>query len=106
MYIVYGKGNCSFCVQAMELLKVNNKEFIYKSLDIDFTRDELFEALSAFGVTPRSMPQVVVDEEYIVTRTRLTQAKSLQTSCVICSGSFVTAYMVVSIATMTGMRLV
>lgn len=65
MYIVYGKENCSFCVQAVELLKVNNKEFTYKSLDVDFTRDELFEALSAFGVTPRSMPQVVVDEEYI-----------------------------------------
>lgn len=65
MYIVYGKESCSFCVQAVELLKSNNKELTYKSLDVDFTRDELFEALSAFGVTPRSMPQVVVDEEYI-----------------------------------------
>ena len=65
MYIVYGKGGCSFCVQAVELLKANGKEFTYKSLDVDFTRDELLEALGVFGVTPRSMPQVVVGGEYI-----------------------------------------
>lgn len=65
MYIVYGKDGCSFCVQAVELLKANGKEFTYKSLDVDFTRDELFDVLGVFGVTPRSMPQVVVDGEYI-----------------------------------------
>lgn len=33
MYLVLGKDNCPYCVKAVEKLKENNKEFVYKSLD-------------------------------------------------------------------------
>lgn len=61
MYIVYGKEDCTYCVQAVELLKSKGVEFIYKKLDVDYTRDDLFRIMGKLGTTPRTMPQIVFE---------------------------------------------
>lgn len=65
MFIVYGKEDCTYCVQAVELLKSKGEEFLYKKLDVDYSRDELFSTLDQFGVVPRSMPQITSEQGYV-----------------------------------------
>lgn len=59
MFIVYGKEDCTFCVQSVELLKSKGEVFIYKKLDVDYTREDLFHIMGKLGATPRTMPQIV-----------------------------------------------
>lgn len=64
MFIVYGKEDCTFCVQAVELLKSKGEVFIYKKLDVDYTRDDLFHIMGKLGATPRTMPQIVLESSF------------------------------------------
>jgi glutaredoxin 3 len=58
---IYSKDNCSFCVQAKQLLRIHNKDFIEYKLDEDFTREIL---LSKFPEA-KTYPVVVVDGFHI-----------------------------------------
>lgn len=63
MFIVYGKEDCTYCVQAVELLKSKGVGFVYKKLDVDYTRDDLFRIMGKLGATPRTMPQIVLEKD-------------------------------------------
>lgn len=61
-YVIYGKPNCQFCVRAMAILQSKNLEFTYKTLDVDFNREEL---LTKFPEA-RTFPQIeTADGTYI-----------------------------------------
>lgn len=65
VYIVYGKDSCPHCVSAVELLKSKNEGFVYKRLNVDYTKEELVEEMGLYGVTPRTVPQIVASGSYI-----------------------------------------
>lgn len=54
---IYSKDNCSYCVQAKQLLKIHGKDYVEYKLDEDFTREIL---LSKFPEA-RSYPVIVID---------------------------------------------
>lgn len=54
---IYSKDNCSYCVQAKQLLKTHGKDFIEYKLDEDFTREIL---LSKFPEA-KTFPVIVID---------------------------------------------
>lgn len=85
-FIVYGKESCPHCVNAVELLKANDIAFTYKKMEVDYTKEELLEILAPFNVIPRTVPQIVFDNdgelEYIggFTELRNTLKKSVDTT--------------------------
>lgn len=54
---IYGRPGCGYCESAKVLLKTKGMEFEYKTLDKDFTRDEL---LATFP-NAKTFPQIIVD---------------------------------------------
>lgn len=65
MLTIYSKDDCTFCDQAVLLCEQKGVEFEVKKLGVDVDRDGLIDIISAFGVIPRTMPQVVKQDEYI-----------------------------------------
>lgn len=63
MYIVYGKPNCPYCEKAKGLLKTKGLEFEYKTLDEDYSRDDLLDVCRPFRVIPKTMPQIFLQSE-------------------------------------------
>ena len=61
MIEIYGKPNCPFCDKAKSLCEQKKLEYEYKQLDVDFTREELFEQFPG----ARTFPQIRVDGENI-----------------------------------------
>lgn len=61
MIEIYSKPNCKFCVAAKSLLHSKNIEFQEKTLDIDFSRDDI---IAEFPLA-KTFPIVVIDGEYI-----------------------------------------
>jgi glutaredoxin 3 len=61
MIEIYGKPVCPFCDKAKALCQQNNYEYVYKQLDVDFTREELFEQFPG----ARTFPQIKIDGESI-----------------------------------------
>ena len=61
MIEVWGKENCVFCNRAKSLCETRQYEYTYKQLDVDFTREQLFEKFP----TARTFPQITVREEKI-----------------------------------------
>tara|TARA_R100001460_G_scaffold4800_2_gene13493 strand:- start:14177 stop:14401 length:225 start_codon:yes stop_codon:yes gene_type:complete len=61
MIEIYGKPNCPYCDKAKSLCEQKNLEYVYKQLDADFTREELFEQFPG----ARTFPQIRVDGEAI-----------------------------------------
>jgi len=57
MIEIYGKFFCSYCEQAKALCESRNKEYVYKELNRDFTRDELLEIFPG----AKTFPQVKID---------------------------------------------
>ena len=43
MIEIYGKTQCPFCDKAKQLCEREGLDFVYKQLDTDFTREDLFE---------------------------------------------------------------
>ena len=56
MIEIYGKTQCPYCDKAKQLCEREGYEFIYKQLDKDFTREELFEQFPG----ARTFPQIKV----------------------------------------------
>ena len=61
MIEIYGKTQCPFCDRAKALCEQKGYEYTYKQLDVDFTREELFEQFP----TARTFPQITANGEYV-----------------------------------------
>jgi len=61
MIEIYGKTQCPFCDKAKALCEKQGLDFVYKQLDTDFTREELFEQFPG----ARTFPQIRMDGENI-----------------------------------------
>ena len=60
--IIWSKENCSYCVQAKNLLKL--KDIAYEERNIstgDWTKEQLLEAVP----TARTLPQIFLDDTYV-----------------------------------------
>ena len=57
MYTIYSKPNCSFCLQAKQLLEMEQLPFEYKNLGTHYNLDELM----TLAPNAKSFPQVFKD---------------------------------------------
>jgi glutaredoxin len=57
MIEIWGKPQCPFCDKAKQICEVKGFEYTYKSLDTDYTREELLETFP----DARTVPQIIVD---------------------------------------------
>lgn len=63
-YTVYGKDNCPYCDNTVNLLEMRSKEFTYLSLDKDYDKQLMIDYLfDSFAITPRTFPQIVMHTE-------------------------------------------
>ena len=56
MITIYGKPACPYCDKAKAMFEKYNLEYEYKQLDVDFTREDLFETFP----TARTFPQIII----------------------------------------------
>ena len=61
MIEIWGKTQCPYCDKAKALCEQNNYEYVYKQLDEDFTREQVFEEFPG----ARTFPQIKIDGETI-----------------------------------------
>ena len=61
MYTIYSKPNCSWCLQAKQLLEMEQLLFEYKQLGTHYSLDELM----TLAPNARSFPMIVKDGECI-----------------------------------------
>ena len=59
MYKIYSKPNCSFCMQAKQLLEMEQLPFDYLTLGTNYNLDELM----TLAPNTKSFPQVFVVDE-------------------------------------------
>jgi glutaredoxin 3 len=59
--IVWSKDQCPYCVQAKALLDSKGIEYEERNIMRDWTKEQLLEAIP----TARTLPQILVDEQYI-----------------------------------------
>ena len=59
--IVWSKNGCPFCDQAKNLLKSKNIEFEERNIEVDWTREQLIEAVP----TARTLPQIFLDDQLV-----------------------------------------
>ena len=59
MYTIYSKPNCSFCLQAKDLLTMEQLPFDYLTLGTHYSLDELM----TLAPHARSFPQIFVVDE-------------------------------------------
>ena len=57
MIKIYGKPQCPYFDRAKALCEQNDYEYIYNQLDVEFTRDELFEMFPQ----ARTFPQIFIN---------------------------------------------
>ena len=56
MIEIWGKPACPFCERAKALCENRNLKYVYKQLDVDFTREEILETFPG----ARTFPQIIV----------------------------------------------
>ena len=61
MYTIYSKSNCSFCMQARNLLEQNKLEFEYLTLGTHYNLDELM----TLAPNAKSFPQIFKDDKCV-----------------------------------------
>ena len=61
MYTIYSKSNCSFCMQAKQLLEQNNLDFEYLQLGTHYSLQEFMELFPDAS----TFPMIVKDGECI-----------------------------------------
>jgi glutaredoxin 3 len=59
--IVWTKDACSYCVQAKALLEQQGIEYEEKRIGVDYTREQLLEAVPS----ARTVPQIFLDGELV-----------------------------------------
>ena len=57
MIEIWGKSQCPHCDQAKQFCESRKFEFVYKQLDVDFSREEVFENFPG----ARTFPQIKVN---------------------------------------------
>ena len=57
MIMIYGKPGCTFCEQAKNLCITRGYVYEYKTLDEDYTKEQLLETFPG----ARTVPQIVVN---------------------------------------------
>lgn len=62
-FIVYGKIECPVCETTKSILNSKQVKFVYKSVPEDLSAKDFSIVMEAFGIFPRSFPQVVKIEE-------------------------------------------
>lgn len=63
-FIVYGKIECLVCETTKSILNSKQVKFVYKSVPEDLSAKDFSIVMEAFGVFPRSFPQIVmIDSE-------------------------------------------
>jgi len=68
-FIVWTKHNCPNCDQAKALLKNKGIEYEERNIGVDWTKEQLLEAVP----TARTVPQIFMGEEYVGGYTELKQ---------------------------------
>jgi glutaredoxin 3 len=68
-FIVWTKPNCPNCDQAKALLKNKGIEYEERNIGIDWTKEQLLEAVPS----ARTVPQIFMGEEYVGGYTELKQ---------------------------------
>jgi glutaredoxin len=62
---IYTKDHCPYCVQAKNLFKSKGWEYTEHFINED-TRTQLLEEMtSRIGTTPRTVPQIFIDDQAI-----------------------------------------
>jgi len=61
MIEIWGKPACPHCDQAKKFCETRNFKYVYKQLDVDFTREEVFENFPG----ARTFPQIKVNNKII-----------------------------------------
>lgn len=62
---IYTKDNCPYCTQAKALFKSKGWEYTEHFID-ENTRTQLLEELTTrIGTTPRTVPQIFIDDQAI-----------------------------------------
>lgn len=56
MIEIWGKPQCPYCESAKALCESRGLKYVYKQLDVDFTRDEVLETFPG----ARTFPQIIV----------------------------------------------
>ena len=59
--IVWSKNQCPYCDQAKNLLKSRGIEFEERNVSVDWTREQLLEAVP----NARTVPQIFLDGELV-----------------------------------------
>lgn len=63
---LYTKNGCGYCIQAKALLQIKGVEYEEINAEIvDGAKDAMLSECAAIGVTPRTYPQIWVDEKYV-----------------------------------------
>jgi len=57
MIEIYGKTQCPYCDMAKQLCQQEKLDYSYKQLNVDFTREQLFEIFPE----ARTFPQIKID---------------------------------------------
>jgi glutaredoxin len=57
MIEIWGKPACPYCEKAKRLCESRNLKYVYKQLDVDFTRDEIFEEFPE----AKTFPQIKIN---------------------------------------------
>lgn len=61
MIEIWGKPACPHCEAAKRLCENRNLKYVYKQLDVDFTRDQVLETFPG----ARTFPQIIVGGDKI-----------------------------------------
>ena len=61
MIEIYGKAGCNKCAQAVNLCEQQGLDYSYKSLDTDFTREDIFDWFPG----ARTFPQIKISDQRI-----------------------------------------
>lgn len=59
--IMWSKYDCSFCVQAKDLLELKGYEIEERKIGDGYTKEDLLEAVPS----ARSVPQIFINENYV-----------------------------------------
>lgn len=69
MILIYGKPQCPFCEKAKNLCDQRGYQYEYKTLDVDYTKEQLLETFPG----ARTVPQIVVNGLKVGTYDQFTQ---------------------------------
>jgi glutaredoxin 3 len=59
--IIWSKDICPYCIQAKKLLEFKGIEYEERKIGAGFTKEELLEEIPM----ARSVPQIIIDDEYV-----------------------------------------